>query len=105
MATATNINIENLNMDAQNARSEYENRMAEINAAKEKEKRVMHVNGIAEQSRELYDAYVNAGFTPEQAWEVCMLALRNSVNPVVLEHPENPYVRIANRAKEYLRGV
>lgn len=94
----TNPNIENLNMDAQNARSEYENRMAEINAAKEKEKRVMHVNGIAEQSRELYDAYVNAGFTPEQAWEVCMLALRNSVNPVVLQPTENPYTRLVERA-------
>lgn len=105
MATATNINIENLNMDAQNARNEYEHRMAEIDAAKEKEKRIMHVNGIAEQSRELYDAYVHAGFTPEQAWEVCMLALQNSVNPVVLQREENPYAKIANRAREYLRGV
>ena len=105
MATATNITIENLNMDAQNARNEYEHRMAEIEAFKEKEKRVLHVNSIAEQSRELYDAYVDAGFTSEQAWEVCMLALRNSMNPIVLQPAENPYAKLVNRAEGRLRGV
>lgn len=56
-------------------RSECEEKVAELAQDAEKQSKINAVYEAAENVHDLYEAYIAAGFTEEQAWELLKLSL------------------------------
>lgn len=62
-------------------KAELESEIKELKAQISNQEKVEQCDRAASDLRQMYESYVNAGFTEEQAWELLTIQLNGAVQP------------------------